>query len=487
MYYAVQGCTHGELDCIYDAIIHIQETRNIKISALLCCGDFESMRNEEDLATMACPDKYKSMKSFYKYYTGEKVAPCLTIFIGGNHEASNYLQELPFGGWVAKNIYYLGYASVIKLGDPINGIRIGGLSGIWKPHDYHKGHYEKMPYDENSKRSAYHIRQLEIFRLNQINSSKFTEKNQFDIFLTHDWPKGIYEYGDVEALVRRKPHFQGEIDTGTLGSPPASDVLYKLKPKYWFSAHLHVKFSAVVGHANGLKTKFLALDKCLPNRSYLQVLEMEERKPKSALGCLGGYSDSEEENEAKETTKVEEPIQEEPKPKVFKSRNATIINENGVPNNGDSDPVEKLPTPFSDLIEMDNGPGIPRLELDNLPGSTSSDSSDIPKIYHDAEWLTILRKTGHLWSSNYKAPRMPTEGIDDIFDYTPSKEEIIETSQLFNDDLEIRPEFFIKTCPAANKGVAADFNPQTYEICEKLDMCHGEFGMPKKSEITGLL
>ena len=43
-----------------------------------------------------------------RYYSGEKVAPILTVFIGGNHEASNYLQELPYGGWVAKNIYYLG-------------------------------------------------------------------------------------------------------------------------------------------------------------------------------------------------------------------------------------------------------------------------------------------------------------------------------------------------------------------------------------------
>ena len=34
----------------------------------------------------------------------------MTIFVGGNHEASNYLQELPYGGWVAPNIYYLGYA-----------------------------------------------------------------------------------------------------------------------------------------------------------------------------------------------------------------------------------------------------------------------------------------------------------------------------------------------------------------------------------------
>ncbi|CAN0556655.1 unnamed protein product, partial [Ectocarpus sp. 8 AP-2014] len=32
--------------------------------------------------------------TFHKYYSGELVAPVLTIFIGGNHEASSYLQVL---------------------------------------------------------------------------------------------------------------------------------------------------------------------------------------------------------------------------------------------------------------------------------------------------------------------------------------------------------------------------------------------------------
>jgi len=43
---------------------------------------------------MAVPMKYRFMQSFYKYYSGEKKAPIFTIFIGGNHEASNYLWEL---------------------------------------------------------------------------------------------------------------------------------------------------------------------------------------------------------------------------------------------------------------------------------------------------------------------------------------------------------------------------------------------------------
>ena len=95
---------------------------------LLCCGDFQSTRNLSDLSCMACPDKYKSMCSFYKYYSGEAIAPVLTVFIGGNHEATNYLQELAYGGWVAPNIFYLGYAGVVE----VNGVRIGGLSGIYK-------------------------------------------------------------------------------------------------------------------------------------------------------------------------------------------------------------------------------------------------------------------------------------------------------------------------------------------------------------------
>lgn len=36
---------------------------------------------------------------------------------------------------MAPNIYFLGFAGVIKFGN----IRIGGLSGIYKEYDYHKG------------------------------------------------------------------------------------------------------------------------------------------------------------------------------------------------------------------------------------------------------------------------------------------------------------------------------------------------------------
>lgn len=98
-----------------------------------------------------------------------------------------------------------------------------------------------------------------------------------------------------------------QIEEGSLGSPPGQQILHELQPSHWFSAHLHVKFAALVAHSHqqhgqqqqgqgrgqkrkspsrgpspppglgqGQKdkdkfTKFLALDKCLPRRGFLQV------------------------------------------------------------------------------------------------------------------------------------------------------------------------------------------------------------------------
>nr|XP_006123766.1 lariat debranching enzyme [Pelodiscus sinensis] len=205
-----------------------------------------------------------------KYYSGEKKAPVLTIFIGGNHEASNHLQELPYGGWVAPNIYYLGYAGVVKY----RGVRIGGISGIFKSHDYRKGHFECPPYNQQTIRSAYHVRNIEVFKLKQL-------KHPMDVFMSHDWPRSIYHYGNKKQLLKMKSFFRHEVENNTLGSPAASELLQHFQPTYWFSAHLHVKFAALMQHqANNegqlpKATKFLALDKCLPHRDFLQVIDID--------------------------------------------------------------------------------------------------------------------------------------------------------------------------------------------------------------------
>nr|XP_057939059.1 lariat debranching enzyme [Doryrhamphus excisus] len=272
---AVEGCCHGELDKIYETIAYLEKKEALKVDLLLCCGDFQAVRNEGDLKCMAVPAKYRTMQTFYKYYSGEKKAPILTVFIGGNHEASNHLQELPYGGWVAPNIYYLGYAGVVRY----KGIRIGGMSGIFKSHDYRRGHHEFPPYNPETLRSVYHVRNIEVFKLKQI-------RMPVDIFMSHDWPRGIYHHGHTEELLRKKKFLRQEVESNSLGSPAAAELLDHLQPSYWFSAHLHVKFAALKQHlpkANTTPrvTKFLSLDKCLPYRQFLQIVDIPDRDTSS--------------------------------------------------------------------------------------------------------------------------------------------------------------------------------------------------------------
>lgn len=54
----------------------------------------QTVRDHNDLESMAVPEKYRRMGDFCEYYTGKRKAPIPTIFVGGNHEASEYLADL---------------------------------------------------------------------------------------------------------------------------------------------------------------------------------------------------------------------------------------------------------------------------------------------------------------------------------------------------------------------------------------------------------
>jgi lariat debranching enzyme len=184
MIVAVEGCCHGSLSAIYDTIHQYESNKSTKVDLLLICGDFQALRSEHDFPSLAVPPKYYSLGTFHQYYSGAKRAPLLTIVIGGNHEASNYMWELYHGGWLAENIYYLGAAGSVI----VNGLRIAGASGIYKDGDYNKGgsdtwiwgegeltpwyvvgRFETVPYNHSTMRSTYHTRKYDITRLMRVS------------------------------------------------------------------------------------------------------------------------------------------------------------------------------------------------------------------------------------------------------------------------------------------------------------------------------
>ncbi|CAH8460505.1 unnamed protein product [Heterobilharzia americana] len=447
----VVGCLHGELDCVYANIAEAERHGQFKTDLVLCCGDFQSVRNPGDLTTMSVPSKYYRMGDFWRYYAEENRAPVLTLFVGGNHEASGYLQELPYGGWVAPNIWYMGYASVVQFA----GLRIAGLSGIYKQHDYTMCHYEHAPYSEATKRSVYHLRNIEVFRLGQI-------RRRLDIVLSHDWPRGIYHYGNANHLSRRKPHFRSEIESDALGSPPGEQLMCRLKPRYWFSAHLHCKFSAFVEHSDSKTnkprtTRFLALDKCLPNRHYLQFLDIEPelKYDESSVNSDSNLSSS------------------------FCSQP------------GEDDPVVvSLPKFKSNFKESIEGS-----KLDESANDGDSGNETCTKLHLDPEWLSILRSTNHLMSTGKVPCILPEKETSERCDFSATDEEIRALYEPFGGNFQV-PDNFERTAPIykpnegnyVNSNVTSTpmslvqqantlckqqqlfSNPQTELICAMLDL-----------------
>lgn len=265
---AVIGCLHGKLQEVYNKVAQEEKEKGIKIELVLIAGDFQSMRTKEDLQYIKVRDKYLDMGEFHLYYSGKLKVPYLTVFIGGNHEASNVLHSCFNGGWLCSGIFYLGRTGVINF----KGVRIAGISGIFKPYDYNRGHYEKIENMKgDDKVSIFHIREFDIAKLNLI-------KEKVDIFLSHDWPLDVVDKMDFDKILKVKREWKEELQENQLGNPGIKYLLDTLRPKYWISAHMHFYYNRLITHTDKSTTRFIALDKIIPRRQWLDIIELEADK-----------------------------------------------------------------------------------------------------------------------------------------------------------------------------------------------------------------
>lgn len=440
---AVQGCCHGELDAIYDRLKGYEEESGQKVDLLLCCGDFQSLRSTADYHSFAVPPKYHALGSFFRYYSGEKEAPVTTLFIGGNHEASQPLQELYYGGWVAPNIYYLGAAGVVN----VAGVRIGGISGIYKSYDYTQGRFEQPPYDRSTMRSVYHVRNAEVYRLKCLSP-----ENRLDIMLSHDWPQGIEQHGDTDSLLRQKPFFREEVHRNELGSPPNRELLDTLKPRWWFSAHLHVKFKAQVVHASPLEATLEPTTLLVPSQVLPAITKHEpmQQAPKST-------GDDEE-------ITVKAPMQHPSVTTNFQS--LELSKACGVPD------LTDLMTQFLSLDKC-----LPRrhhLSIVHVPCNGRKDC-----LEYDLEWLAILKKTHYITCAEKKrvnCPRDLARVTDDDLDYVRKRLAKRRQEDADPENLFVIPKNFFRTVQPGTVGTMGPLpmmgNPQTDELLDLLGLKH---------------
>ena len=59
-------------------------------------------------------------------------------------------------------------------------------------------------------------------------------REKIDVFMSHDWPAGIENHGDLNDLLRKKPFFREDIERKCLGSPALRYLLEKQHPFLFF-------------------------------------------------------------------------------------------------------------------------------------------------------------------------------------------------------------------------------------------------------------
>ncbi|KAM5363563.1 hypothetical protein ACJZ2D_011947 [Fusarium nematophilum] len=476
---AVEGCGHGTLNAIYASIAESCKHRGWDgVDLLIIGGDFQSVRNAEDLSIMSCPVKYRHLGDFPKYYSGELKAPYLTVFIAGNHEASSHLWELYYGGWVAPNIYYLGAANVLRLGP----LRIAGLSGIWKGFDYRKPHHERLPFSQDDVKSWYHVREFDVRKLLQV-------RTQVDVGLSHDWPRAIEKHGDQEWLFKKKPDFRQESRDGTLGNVAAEYVMDRLRPPYWFSAHLHVKFSAVKTYDDGETSD--------PAKSRQEV---------AAGGVALGAAPAPEGNPDEIDLDLDEEEVEEakPKPKENETKEREEVME--ASNVVSDDLRAQLPASFARpqpkktpgqpvppgitnkevrFLALDKClPGRHFLQLCEIQPFKPDASSDCPpaqeppryRLQYDPEWLAITRVFhDSLIVGDRNAQTPPDLGEEHYLPLIEAEKKWVEENIVKADKLNVPDNFgitappYVPGTPEIVEGQPEEYtNPQTVAFCELL-------------------
>lgn len=223
MLIAVSGDVHGQFLDLAVALEDACAAAGVNvadIAGVLCAGDVEALRSDEEMAQVHGPARYRKRGDFAAVLDGSLPLPPLA-FIGGNHEPWEALDAdggLSGGGgaW-APGATFLGRAGVVE----VFGLRVAFLSGIYSP-----AVSEGSPRGRTDRRRRTYWVRSELERVMHARAG-----GPVDVLLTHDWPAGV-------GIDRR-----GE----PVGCPHVRRLVETVKPTLSAHGHMHHALSGRIG------------------------------------------------------------------------------------------------------------------------------------------------------------------------------------------------------------------------------------------------
>jgi lariat debranching enzyme len=298
---------------------------------------------------------------------------------------------------------------------------------------------------------------VDIYRLKCLEKTK----DRVDIMMSHDWPLGIEQHGDTEGLLRRKPFFREEVQRNDLGSRPNREVLDTIKPKWWFSAHLHVKFKAAVTFQN-------QQDSPSASESLTNLVPSQINTTKASLKS----SSPEASNKIEERSKEEETgtgVQQEAAIDTPTTEFHSLESNNPC---GGQDLTDQM-TQFLALDKC-----LPRRQYLSILHVPVDKPKEEARLEYDLEWLAILRKTHKLTSKERRRVEVPS-AIVEVSDSDIAwvrdrlKGEAVEPTLTIPDSFSATvPSYSHPMFRQSVKPLPIMGNPQTDKLFEILELDH---------------
>lgn len=244
VYFAAVGDVHGRFASMIEKVEMKSSgllPAGTRLSFVIQVGDIECHRDENDLKSMAAPQKHRKLGDFadvvWNKRATEQGLPWPLYFIGGNHESWGFLDtEHPNGGLLCPNMFFAGRWAV----DELAGLTTVALSGIHRIETYRAGRrppIELIEYKSNREWIGFSPEDLQGI---WASTGQLEEGRRIDLLVVHDWPAGI---APREAIGPKAS------TSRELGNQPCRDLVDGLQPRLVLAGHMHVPYRTKVGES----------------------------------------------------------------------------------------------------------------------------------------------------------------------------------------------------------------------------------------------